>query len=79
MHIGFNVAPLILKAIIKTVISRATSSYIDDIDVYESMSVDEVKEKLESFRLTRKNIMSQKDGALVLGFEVWWEHYTIQK
>lgn len=51
---------------------RATSLYIDDIYVNESiMSADEVKEKLESFGLSSKDLKCLKAGTLVLGLEVW--------
>ena len=79
MRLGFglNVAPMIMKGIVSTVLAqeertmKATSSYIDDIYVnVEIVSVDEVKVKLESFGLTCKDPERLKHGAKVLGLRV---------
>ena len=58
---GLNVVPMIMKAIVSTVLTqeeqtmKAVSSYIDDIYVNEDIVfVDEVKTKLECFGLTCK-------------------------
>ena len=58
MHLGFglNVAPLIMKVIVKTVLEqdelmkRAMSAYFNNIYVNEDIiSVDKVRSRLESF------------------------------
>ena len=71
-------APMIMKAIITTVLAqeewmmKEMSSYIDDIYVNEEViSADEVKAKSESFGLTCKASECLKDGAKVLGLKVW--------
>ena len=85
-HLGFglNVAPLIMKVIVKTVLEqdelmkKATSVYVDDIYVNEDeLSVDEVKSRLESFGLASKDSTRLRDG-VVLGLKVWGEHNTLQ-
>ena len=75
---GLNVASMIVKAIISTVLAQeeqtinATSSYINDIYVNEdTVSVDEVKTKLESFDQTCKDPEHLKHRAKVLGPKVW--------
>ena len=51
---------------------KATSAYVDDIYVNEDiMSADAVRTRLQSFGLISKNPKRLKDGALVLGLEVW--------
>jgi len=82
---GLNVAPLIMKAIVNAVLTqeepmrKATSAYVDDIYVNEDvMSADKVRRKLETFGLTSKDPKRLKNGATVLGLEVWWEHGTLR-
>ena len=77
---GLNVAPQIMRSIVKAVIgkdetvSRATSSYVDDIFVNESVcSAAQVKTHLERFGLTCKNPEQVSSGARVLGVYVWEE------
>ena len=77
---GLNVAPQIMRAIVKAVIgqddtvSRATSSYVDDIFVNESVcSAAQVKTHLERFGLTCKSPEQLSSGARVLGVYVWEE------
>ena len=74
---GLNVAPLIMTAIIKTILMqdestvKAASAYVDDIYVnVDIMSANVVKTKLQSFGLISKDPKRLKDGALVLGLEV---------
>ena len=55
-------------------VSRATSSYVDDIFVNESVcSAAQVKTHLERFGLTCKNPEQLSSGARVLGVHVWEE------
>ena len=77
---GLNVAPQIMRSIVKAVIgqddtvSRATSSYVDDIFVNESVcSAAQVKTHLERFGLTCKSPEQLSSGARVLGVYVWEE------
>ena len=74
---GLNVAPMIMRAIVNAVMSQdklikdATSSYIDDIYVNESVaSSQRVREHLESFGLVSKDPERLEDGARVLGLQV---------
>ena len=74
MGIGLNVAPQIMRPIVKAVIgqdetvSRATSSNVDDIFVNESVCLAaQVKMHLERFGLTCKNPEELSSGARVLG------------
>ncbi|GAB1604160.1 uncharacterized protein LOC115211658 [Argonauta hians] len=78
---GLNVAPMIMKAIVNTVlqqergIDEATSAYIDDIYVNESIaSAVRVREKLAEFGLVCKDPEYIKNGARVLGLSVKKEH-----
>ena len=78
---GLNVAPQIMWSDIKAVIGQdetvnsATSSYIDDIFVNESVcSAAQVKMHLELFGLTCKDPEQLSSGARVLGVYVWEEH-----
>ena len=78
---GLNVAPQIMRSVVKAVIRQdktvdgATSSYIDDIFVNESVcSAAQVKMHLELFGLTCKDPEQLSSGARVLGVYVWEEH-----
>ena len=69
-----------MRSIVKDVIgqdetvSRATSLYVDDIFVYESVcSAAQVKTHLERFGPTCKNPEQLSSGARVLGVYVWEE------
>ena len=82
-RLGFrlNVAPQIMRSIVKAVIGQdetvnsATSSYIDDIFVNESVcSAAQVKTHLELFGLTCKDPEQLSSEARVLGVYVWEEH-----
>ena len=86
-HLGFglNVTPLIMWAIVNTVLSQdgiintATSSYIDDIFVNESMSSSVcVKEYLEQFGLAGKAPEQPSTGTHVLGLCVLEEKGKMQ-
>ncbi|KAK4322347.1 hypothetical protein Pmani_006904 [Petrolisthes manimaculis] len=75
---GLNVAPLIMKAVLKCVLSQdpaveeGTSSYIDDILVDEDIvKVNYVEQHLARYGLTSKTPERVADGARVLGLRVW--------
>ncbi len=82
MRQGFclNAAPLIMKVIVKTVLEqdelmkKATSAYVDDIYVNKDIfSVNDVKNRWESFSFAWKDLTQLRDGAVVLGFKIWGE------
>lgn len=77
---GLNVAPLVMKAVLNSVLSqdpivrKGTSAYIDDILVNEDVvKASRVEEHLEKFGLTSKPCERLVDGARVLGLRVWGE------
>ena len=81
---GLNVALLIMKVIIKTVLKqdelmkRATSAYVNDIYINEDMpSANEIESRLESFSLSSKDPTQLRNGAVVLGLKVWRELNTL--
>ena len=74
---GFNVAPSIMQTIVDAIltkdkrIQRATSAYIDDVYVDESIvPAARVKEHLYSFGLLSKEPERLQDGVRVLGLQV---------
>ena len=74
---GLNVAPSIEQAIVDAILTKdkriqqATSAYIDDVDVDESIvPAVRVKEHLCSFGLLSKEPERLQDGARVLGLQV---------
>ncbi|KFD47469.1 hypothetical protein M513_11630 [Trichuris suis] len=78
---GLNVAPLIMKAVVKCVLSqdlnveKGTSSYIDDILVNEDVvGAGQVEQHLARYGLSCKAHERVADGARVLGLRVWREH-----
>ena len=78
MEFGLNVAPSIMQTIVDAIltkdkrIQRATSAYIDDVYVDESIvPVAHEKEPLGSFGLLSKEPERLQDGARVLGLQVW--------
>ena len=77
---GLNVAPLIMKAVLNSVLSqdpvvkKGTSAYINDILVNEDVvRAGQVQEHLEKFGLSSKPCERLADGARVLGLRVWGE------
>lgn len=83
---GLNVAPLIMKRVVATALSRdekvdeAASSYVDDIFVNEDvMSADCVRKHLEKYGLVCKPAERLADGARVLGLWVQDESNGGQK
>uniref|UniRef100_A0A5S6QJ61 RNA-directed DNA polymerase n=1 Tax=Trichuris muris TaxID=70415 RepID=A0A5S6QJ61_TRIMR len=78
---GLNVAPLIMKAVVKCVLSqdpnveKGTSAYIDDIMVNEDVvGAGQVEQHLARYGLSCKAHERVADGARVLGLRVWCEH-----
>ncbi|KFD46110.1 hypothetical protein M513_13005 [Trichuris suis] len=78
---GLNVAPLIMKAVVKCVLSqdpnveKGTSAYIDDILVNEDVvGAGQVELHLARYGLSCKAHERVADGARVLGLRVWREH-----
>ena len=85
MGFGLNVAPSIMQSIVETVLSndvtiqQATSAYIDDIFINNSVApVERVKQHLLRFGLESKDLERLEDGARVLGLEVWGERGTLR-
>ena len=77
LRFGLNVAPQIMRSVVKAVIGQeetvncATSSYVDDIFVNESVcSAAQVKTHLELFGLTCMDLEQLSSGARVLGVYV---------
>ena len=84
MGFGLNVAPSVMRAIVDAVLSkdehirRATSAYIDDVYINESVvSATCVKQHLDDFGLASKDPEQLKNGARVLGLQVWGERNTL--
>ena len=80
MGFGLNIAPLVLKKILSTVLSwderinTAVSPYLDDMMVNEDVaSVADVVRHLSRYGLTCKPAESVYEGARVLGMRVWGE------
>ena len=84
MGFGLNVAPSIMQTIVDAIltkdkrIQRATSAYIDDLYVDESVvPAERMKENLCSFGLLSKEPERLQDGARVLGLQVWGEDNSL--
>ena len=78
MGFGLNVAPSIMQAIVETVlpndvtVQQATSAYIDDIFINNSVApAERVKQHFLRFGLESKDPGRLEVGARVLGLEVW--------
>lgn len=78
---GLNIAPLVLKKVLATVLSwddkidHATSPYLDDILVDESIaSATEIESHLSHNGLVCKTAENVSRGARVLGMRVCGEH-----
>lgn len=77
---GLNIAPLVLKKVLGSVLSwdekidRATSPYLDDIMVNETVATAaEVENHLKYYGLLCKPPERVREGARVLGIRVWGE------
>ena len=84
MGFGLNVAPSIMQTIVDAIlmkdkrIQRATSVYIDDVHVDESIvPVAHVKKHLYSFDILSKELEWLLDGVRVLGLQVWGEDNSL--
>ena len=84
MGFGLNVAPSIMQTIVDAILTKdkriqqATSTYIDDVYVNESIvPVARVKEHLCSFVLPSKEPERLQDGVRVLGLQVWGEDNSL--
>ena len=84
MGFGLNVAPSIIQTIVDAILTKdkriqlATSAYIDDVYVDESMvPAARVKEHLCSFGLLSKEPERLQDGVRVLGLQVWGEDNSL--
>ena len=81
---GLNVAPLIMKAIVSTVLSQeeavghAASAYIYIYINEDVMPATRVREHLARFGLECKDPERLEDGARVLGLAVAMEHGKLQ-
>ena len=84
MGFGLNVVPSIMQTIVDAILTKdkriqqATSAYIDDMYVDESIvPAAHVKEHLCSFGLLSKELERLQDGARVLGLQVWGEDNSL--
>ena len=84
MGFGLNVAPSIIQTIVDAILTKdkriqlATSAYIDDVYVDESIvPAARVKEHLCSFGLLSKEPERLQDGVRVLGLQVWGEDNSL--
>ena len=84
MGFGLNVEPSIMQTIVDAILTKdkriqlATSAYIDDVYVDESIvPAARVKEHLCSFGLLGKEPERLQDGVRVLGLQVWGEDNSL--
>ena len=84
MGFDVNVVPSIMQTIVDAIltkdkcIQRATSAYIDDVYVDESIvPAARVKEHLYSFGFLSKGPERLQDGVQVLGLQVWGEDNSL--
>ena len=81
---GLNVAPLIMKFIIDAIISQdhmiksATSAYVDDILINETLDPVSLIQHFLDYGLVSKDPVQLRDGARVLGLQVWEKNGTLQ-
>ena len=83
---GLNVAPLIMKSVIDAIVSQdytiksATSAYVDDIFINESLvPASRIQQHFLKYGLVSKDPMRLRDGARVLGLQVWKKDGTLQQ
>ena len=84
MGFGLNMAPSIMQTIVDAILTkderilRATSAYIDDVYVDESIvPAAHMKEHLYGFVLLSKEPEKLWDGVQVLGLQVWGEDNSL--
>ena len=82
---GLNVSPSVMKAVLAKVLSmdpdveRGTSTYVDDILVNEDVvSAEDVQAHLSRFGLVTKDPERAREGARLLGLQVWGERGALQ-
>ncbi|KFD45051.1 hypothetical protein M514_14072, partial [Trichuris suis] len=75
---GLNVAPLVMKTVLSSVLSRdpvvkeGTSAYVDDVLVNEDVvAISRVQQDLARYGLNCKAHERVAEGARVLGLRVW--------
>ena len=82
---GLNVAPLIMKSVIDAIVSQdhmiksATSAYVDDILINESLvPASRMQQHFLDNGLVSKDPVQLRDGARVLGLQVWKKDGTLR-
>ena len=82
---GLNVAPLIMKSVIDAIVSQdhtiksATSAYVDDILINENLvPASRAQQYFLDYGLVSKDPVRLRDGARVLGLQVWEKHGTLR-
>ena len=85
LGLGVNVAPLIIRSIVDTAMSKdqtiksTTSTYVDDICVNENLpSTAHVRKLLSDYRFVCKDPKRLQDGAKALSLQVWGENATLR-
>ena len=85
LRFGMNVAPLIMKSVIDGIVSQghtiksATSAYVDDILINENrVPASRVQQHFLDYGLVSKDPVRLRDGARVLGFQVWEKDGTLR-
>ena len=75
---GLNVAPFIMKSVIDAIVSQdhtiksATSAYVDEILINENrVPVLRIQQHFLDYGLVSKDPVRLRDGARVLGLQVW--------
>ena len=81
---GLNVVPLIMKSVIDAIVSQdhtiksATSVYVDDILINENhVPTSQVQQHFLDYGLVSKDPVRLRDGAKVLGLQVWEKDGTL--
>ena len=82
---GLNVTPLIMKSVIDAIVPQdhtiksTTSAYVDDILINENLvPVSSVQQNFLDYDLVSKDPVRLRDGARVLGLQVWEKDDTLR-
>ena len=82
---GLNVAPLIMKSVIDTIVSQdhmiksATSAYVDNILINENLvSASCVQQHFLDYGLVSNDPVQLREGTRVLGLQVWEKDGTLR-
>ena len=82
---GLNVAPLIMKSVIDAILSQdhaiksSTSAYVDGILINENrVPVSHIQQHFLDYSLVSKDPVRLRDGARVLGLQVWEKDGTLR-